>query len=301
MKLLIVNNLSSGLRDGAIYDFARSFSQDGDEVVIRSTNGTTDLRTLVCDVQDFDAVVASGGDGTIAAVCYALAGSGIPVLPFPAGTANLLAMNLLSPTEPHALAKLIREGATLDFDLGEICIAGRRYGFAIMAGAGYDAAIMSGAAPTKRVLGPFAYFSAAIGNALPQRSHLSLLIDGERVESDGIGVIVVNFSKIQFDLSVTHENNPRDGMLDVVVLKTENAFGLLPALGAAILDRGGDFPGRTNALDVYRCREATIEADPQLEIQYDGEVTNVMTPFTVRALPAAARIIVSKEGYEQFS
>ena len=39
MKLLIVNNLSSGFRDGAIYDFMRAFARDGDEICMRCTNG----------------------------------------------------------------------------------------------------------------------------------------------------------------------------------------------------------------------------------------------------------------------
>ena len=142
MKLLIINNLASGYGEGAVYDFIRSLARDGDEVCVRSTDGTPDLRGMLDDASSFDAVVASGGDGTVATVSYLLAGTGIPILPFPAGTANLLALNLASPNEPHALAKILRAGATLDFDLGEIEVQGQRFGFGIMAGAGYDALIM---------------------------------------------------------------------------------------------------------------------------------------------------------------
>lgn len=301
MKLLIVNNIASGLGDGAIYDFVRSFAQDGDEIVIRSTDGTTDMRTLLENADLFDLVVASGGDGTVATVCYELAGTGIPVLPYPAGTANLLALNLQSPTEAHALAKLARAGKPLDFDLGEISVGGGTYGFGIMAGAGYDATIMSGAQSAKHLLGPLAYFSAAIGNPLPQRSAITVETERETVTVEGIGVLVINFSKIQFDISVTHENNPRDGMLDIAILKTENAFGLIPAIGAALLDRGGDFPGRADAIEFLQATQATITADPPLGIQYDGEITNVETPFSVRILPKAARLVVSDEGYDLFA
>ena len=104
MRLLVVNNLASGYGEGSVYDFVRSLAQDGDEVAIRSTDGTTDLRTFLHDAEEFDAVAAAGGDGTIAAVAHLLADTGIPLLPFPAGTANLLAMNLGLPTEAHALA-----------------------------------------------------------------------------------------------------------------------------------------------------------------------------------------------------
>ena len=65
----------------------------------------------------------------------------------------------------------------------------------------------------------------------------------------------MNFSKIQFDITVTHENEPRDGVFDVVVLKAQNAFELIPALLAGLLDRGGDFPERTGSLEIHRARE----------------------------------------------
>ena len=301
MKLLVINNLASGFGEGSVYDFIRSFARDGDEVCVRSTDGTTDVRDLLGDAEAFDAVVASGGDGTVATVSYRLANTGVPILPFPAGTANLLAANLASPMEPHALAKLVREERTLDFDLGEIEVDGQRFGFGIMAGAGYDAAIMHGAAPAKRLLGPMAYFSAALANPLPQTSRFKLDLDGEHVESEGLGILLVNFSKIQFDITVTHENEPRDGVFDVVVLKAQNAFELIPALLAGLLDRGGDFPERTGSLEIHRAREVRVEADPPMEVQYDGEATNLTTPFTAHIMRRAARFFVSEEGWSLFA
>lgn len=302
MKLLVINNLASGYREGAIYDFVRSFALDGDEITLRCTDGTTDLRLFLHDAEEYDAVVASGGDGTVLAVTYLLAETGIPVLPFPAGTANLLAMNLASPSEPHALAKMTRAGNLLDFDMGEIELAdGERMGFMIMAGAGYDATIMKGAAAGKKILGPMAYFTSAVANATPQHADFTLTIDGKVVKSSGVGVLIVNFSKIQFDLSVVHENQPRDGAFDVVVLNTKDAFGLLPALMACILDRSGEFPERSDALEIHRGTEITVDADPALLVQYDGEVTNLKTPFTVRMLPKAARLVVSDEAKKIFN
>lgn len=296
MKLLVINNLISGYGEGAIHDYIRAIIEDGDEVVIRSTDGGSDVRGFLADAGEFDAVVASGGDGTIAAVSYTLANTGVPVLPFPAGTANLLALNLESPAEPHALAKITREMRTLDFDLGEVELdSGERVGFSIMTGAGYDAAIMKGAAPSKKLLGPMAYFTAAFANLTPQYSKFTLTVDGQTVESEGVGVLVVNFSKIQFDISVVHENQPRDGVFDVVVLKARDAFGLIPALLAGIMDRSGDYPNRTDALEIHRGREIRVEADPPLQLQYDGEASSLTTPFSVHMLPQAARFVVSEE------
>lgn len=301
MKLLVINNLASGYGEGAVYDFVRSFSRDGDEACLRSTDGTTPVEALLDDARDFDVVVASGGDGTVATVCYLLANTDIPVLPFPAGTANLLALNLASPQEPHALAKLVRAGRALDFDMGEIDAGGRKFGFSIMAGAGYDATIMRAAQRGKRLLGPVAYLQAAVMNAMPQTSKLTLELDEGTVESEGLGVLLVNFSKIQFDIAVTHDNLPRDGIFDVVILKAKTAFDLLPALFAGILDRDGEFPDRTDALEIYRSRRVTVTADPPMEVQYDGEATGISTPFSARIMPHATRLLISEEGYDQFA
>lgn len=278
MKILIINNLASGQYDTAIYDFIRSAARDGDEICLRNTDGTTPISALVEDARTFDRVVAAGGDGTVACVMYALRYSGIPVLPFPSGTANLLSMNLQNPEEPHALAALLRDGRILDFDMGEISTENDSRGFAIMAGSGYDATLM----------------------ATPQRSDIKLTIDGVSYETKGIGIVLVNFSKITAELSITHVNQPRDGMLDVVVLKAKSAFDLLPSIFAALLDVDGKFPDRGDALDIYSGREITVEADPAFLIEHDGEPTELSTPYTVRVLPAASRLVVSDDAVKLF-
>jgi len=300
LKILVIHNTSSGYGDGSIYDFVRLVLADGDEACIRTTDGTTPVRVLVQDATDFDTVVASGGDGTVAAVAHHLAYSGVPILPFPAGTANLLANNLMSPMEPHALAKLVREGTVLDFDLGEIEAGGKKFGFGVMAGAGYDATIMNAAKPSKRLLGSMAYFQAAFMNVLPQKSHISIDVDGEHHEFDGLGILLVNFSKIQFDITVTHENEPRDGFFQVVILKAQNAFGLIPVLIAGILDRDGEFPSRSDSIEVLRGREIYCECNPPMHLQFDGEVPGFETPFHAHVLDGAAKFIVSEEGFTLF-
>lgn len=300
MKLLIINNIAAGIGDGAIYDYLRMVSQDGDEHVIRCTDGTTDVASLVEDAHTFDAVVVAGGDGTIATIAYMLAHTGIPILPFPAGTANLLANNLLSPYEPHALARMTREMNTLDFDLGEIEAGDARFGFGIMAGAGYDATIMHDAQPGKKLFGALAYFGAAVSNPTPQKSMIRLVIDGKTIESEGLGILLVNFSRIQFEIPLTHGSEPRDGAFDVAILKAENAFGLIPALIAGIRDRDGEFADRTDSMEIHTGRVIEAYADPPMQIQYDGEVPGLTTPFTARVLDGAARFILSGAGIEAF-
>jgi diacylglycerol kinase family enzyme len=301
MKTLVINNLQSGLRNGSIFEFLRKLARDGDEIIMRNTDGHTPIESLFYDIADCDLVVAAGGDGTIAAVCHALRNTGIPILPFPAGTGNLLATNLDQPEEPYALVDMVKAGRTLDFDLGE-CSFGTgteetTRGFAVIAGAGYDATIMENSEQLKEMLGPTAYIAAAVANPTPTIAHFTIELDDRTVETDGIAVLVLNFAKIYPDISITHANDARDGLLEIAVLKPQSAVELLPAFFAAFLDRTGGFPHRTDAIETFRSRNVRVESNPPLHLQYDGEAPGYMTPFRARILPGATKLVVTEEEY----
>ncbi|MCL1890880.1 MAG: diacylglycerol kinase [Coriobacteriia bacterium] len=309
MRTLIINNLSSGLQDGAVYDFMRKLNGDGDELVVRSTNGSangsTAIESLLSDATSFDRVVAAGGDATISAVGYALRNSGVPLLPFPAGTGNLIVTNLDQPEEPVALAKLVRENTTVDYDLGELSFeteeGKQTRGFAVMAGAGYDARIMEDSEKLKGLLGPMAYLASAITNPLPTVAHFTITLDDKVLEIDGIAVLVINFAKIFPDVAITHGNDARDGLFEVAVIKSHSAIELLPAVFGAFLDRDGLFPGRADALEVCLSKTVRVESDPPLAIQFDGEPTGACTPFEARLLPQACRFVVTEKEHERCS
>lgn len=305
MRVLIINNLQSGLRDGSIFEFIRKLSQDGDEIIIRNTNGVSPIDSLLEGAGDCDLVVASGGDGTIASISYGLRSTGIPILPFPAGTGNLLATNLNQPEEPYALVNIVREGYTLDFDLGEISFitpeGPQTKGFVIIGGAGYDATIMEHAQQLKGPLGSSAYIAAALMNPNPKLARFIIHLDDQKVEIDGIAVLVLNFAKIFPDISITHANDARDGLLEVAVIKPHSAVELFPALVAAFLDRTGKFPHRADAIESFKTTEVRVESTPPLHLQYDGETPGIATPFEARILPGAARFFVTKSEYEHLN
>ena len=305
MKVLIINNLHSGLRDGRIFEFMRKLSQDGDELIIRNTDSHTPVNDLLLDADTCDFVVAAGGDGTIAAVCYALRSTGIPILVFPAGTGNLLATNLDQPDEAYALVEMVRTGYTLDFDLGEFIFKNDgetvTKGFVVIAGAGYDATIMENSERLKESLGPGAYVIAALANPNPRLAHFTLYLDDQTVEIDGIAVLVLNFAKIYPDISITHANDARDGLLEIAVLKPHTTVELIPAFLAAFLDRTGRFPHRADAIATFRSKQVRVEAQPQLHLQYDGETQGLVTPFEARILPSSTRLFVTQQKYEHLT
>jgi len=300
VRVLVIVNVYSGGSDAGLYDYARALGVEGVEVVMRFMAADVPIETLLSDAGAFDTVVAAGGDGTVSAVCYATRGTGVPVLVYPAGTANLLALNLGLPLDAPRLAEITLRGVPVSFDMGELehhAIAGskRRSGFIVMAGAGYDATIMEAAQPLKPVFGAAAYLLAAVGNMAPTTAQFDLVLDGREVSTDGIAVLLVNFGRIQFDLAVTHDWDPRDGLLDIAVVRMKNAAGLLPVVFAAMLDRLGDYPERTEGIEVHRAASVEITASPALRTQSDGEALEELTPFAARCLAGAATLLVPSE------
>lgn len=294
--LVIVNNLS-GQGDAGLYDFVRAVGETGAEITLRFFTGEGSIEDLLGDARSYDRVVAAGGDGTVSTIAYALRGARIPILAYPAGTANALAFNLGMPTEHRALAKTLVEGRPIGFDLGEIeyGLPGgptSRAGFSIMAGAGFDATLMEAAHPLKATLGPAAYLAAAVSNLAPKVSDFEIELDGEMVHTDGIAVLIINFGRIQFDLPLAHGSDPRDGVFEVAVMRGRNLAGLVPAVIAAILDRSGDFPERGSGLDLYSASHVEVSAYPPLRMQYDGDAIDALTPFAAHVLPLAATFLV---------
>lgn len=300
MRILVVNNPRTGLVDAGLFDFVNMLGAGGAEVVIRYLTEGRDVRRALTDADRFDRVVAAGGDGTVSSIAHELRDSGVPILAYPAGTANLIALNLGLPSNARALADTTVDGVTADVDVGELRYTprsgergedARTIGFVMAAGAGFDARVIEGAQDLKASIGPAAYLVGALRNLAPTVARFTLLLDGETVETEGIAVMLTNFAKIQFDIAVTRQTDVQDGLVDVVVLATRNVPELLPALWAGLLDRVVDLPGRPG-LEVHSASEVEIVADPPLPLQADGEVLDAITPAKARMLRRAARFVV---------
>ena len=110
--------------------------------IVESTSVEDGLRIVRAAVEaKCKAVVAAGGDGTIALALRGTAGSDVPVALLPFGTGNQLALNFGVPVSLEDSVRVAVEGVVERIDLGRI---GDEY-FALIAGAGLDAEVMASA------------------------------------------------------------------------------------------------------------------------------------------------------------
>ena len=89
-----------------------------------------------------DLLAVSGGDGTVMEAMAALVGTEIPIAVLPAGTGNLLSINLGIPTTVPDAVDVALSGDIYELDLARV--GDGRY-FAIMGGIGLDAQVIAGA------------------------------------------------------------------------------------------------------------------------------------------------------------
>lgn len=297
MRTLIVHNPHSGFGTDSIYEFERALLRDGDECVVRIlTSDPEEDAERVSDAESFDLVVVSGGDGTVAHALYNLRNRNVTVCVFPSGTANLLAANIGNATEPTALAAACLAGKSFAADMGEMRwtdTKGNQHveGFALMAGTGFDAQLMHDAIPAKQILGEAAYFAAVLNNLKPDVYHLTITVDGEVHEHDGISCIIANTAMMQGDIEIIPNCTMDDGMLDVIVLETTDTAQLLLPMLAGIVDPKGKDVKRPSIV-TYSGKHVTVAADRPMKLEVDGDVAmGEVMGWEATVIPSCCRIV----------
>ena len=299
MRSLIIHNAGSGFGSNAIFEFERELVRAGDECVFRSLATDQPAAHALGDAEDFDLVVISGGDGTVTNALHALGGRLVKSCIFPSGTANLLFSNLGCATEPKAIADACLEGVTTPLDTGELSWRDedgtlQTRGFGIMSGMGFDAQLMADARANKARLGEAAYFTAAFANLNPPSATFTITVDGKTHVRSGISCIVANTALIQGDINVLPNCRMDDGRIDVMVLDTTGATGLLIPIIAGIIDPTGSHIGRPK-IEHFSGSSVHVESSMPLPLQRDGDVLDAcVTAYDARCLPGSNRVVVDQ-------
>jgi diacylglycerol kinase (ATP) len=239
----------------------------------------------------YRAVVAVGGDGTVAEVITGLAGTQVPLAVVAQGTGNQVACNLGIPRDIEGAVEVAVHGVPAPMDLGQL--ADGRY-FALMAGAGWDAEVMTAATrELKDRWGFGAYLYAGLRRALvPPSALFRITADGREFTVSAATVIVANVGQIVYDLlPVDLRIGPgvsfHDGMLDVCIFAPRTFSDV-----AAVLWRvaRGQYVGDDRMI-YLRARDIRIESETPVVTQVDGEVVGE-TPLEVRAVEGGVRVLV---------
>jgi YegS/Rv2252/BmrU family lipid kinase len=258
--------------------FRQQLDQIGKESALKLTSGPLEARRLATEAvnEQFEIIVAAGGDGTVNEVLNGLGDvpSGferarLGVLPL--GTVNVFARELALPSDLTAAWEVIRQGRETQIDLPsvEFSLNGNRSQrfFVQLAGAGLDArAIELVSWPLKKKIGPLAYVLAGL-HALSGPGLKITATDGNH-SSTGELILIGNgrFYGGQFRIFPTADL--RDGLLEVCVFPRVTWLTLMRC-GPRLLLRG-DLP--TSVAHSFQSKSVTLTSPTPGALQVDGEL-----------------------------
>jgi YegS/Rv2252/BmrU family lipid kinase len=233
-------------------------------------------------------VVAVGGDGTISEVANGLARSETALGIIPAGTGNDLAHSLGIPGDPLAAAHLAAHGASSPLDVGELRTDATHTYFLNVAGFGFDAEVAWRANRLpKRGGGTLPYVLGVVHTLWRYAaSGMRISIDGQTVDRRVFLVAVGNCPTYAGGMRIVPSARPDDGLLDVCLvshLSRVEVLRLLPRMYS-----GGHV--RHPAVELFRCRELSADANGRVLCQADGELVGGL-PARFGLLAGALRCV----------
>ena len=281
MRVLAVFNPKSGSADDtpreAILDSlgvlgaVRAVAPDEDEFPAAVDAGAAEA----------DLVVVAGGDGTVNRTVNAIRDhlARVEVGVIPMGTGNDFARTMGMPQDPGEAARAVAANSGREVDLCEASGPGVARLFVNACIGGFPVAVDEHVDErVKRLLGPLAYVAAG-AKAAADLSRSAVTLNGERVE-DCVAAGVGNGRTSGGGIRVWPEADPRDGALDGCAMA---ASGLIETVKLAATVRGGSHVGLDGVV-VRRAAEITIEADPEMEFNVDGELVGLTSPATFRVV-----------------
>lgn len=234
-----------------------------------------------------DVLVAVGGDGTVGEVAGIARVANKVMGIIPGGSTNIVARELGIPTNIQmAVREIFHSRGRITLDAG---ICGDRT-FLHMAGSGLDSLLFEFAdSDMKRKVGWMAYLPAAMKALTRPMATYTIRAaerEMERVKSplvliaNGGSIITPQLrldSRIRFD----------DGKLDVAIVTATRPDEIARVLARLATRQLFDSP----LVEWFQTTEITLEADPPMAVQLDGDVA-LHTPVRIHIQPRAVTIIV---------
>ena len=292
----VLVNASAGKDDGGNESrratLAAAFSQHGITADIEFLPGAelragTERALRQATEGRLDAVVVSGGDGTIRSVASVLVDTGVPLGIIPSGTFNHFAKDLKIPLSVEGAVSVIASGQSLSIDVGDvngqIFINNSSIGVYPYLVINRERRRKSGLpkliAMAWAVLRAFRYF--------PVR-RLSIRAEdwAETVRSPC--VFVGNNDYSLTGLAAGTREKLDGGRLSLLVAKRQNMAGLFLLAGRAIMG----ILNRNRDLRVVTLASVEISSHrKKLLVAFDGEVEAMQSPLYYKIRPGALRVL----------
>jgi YegS/Rv2252/BmrU family lipid kinase len=233
--------------------------------------------------ENYDVVVAVGGDGTVNEVASGLVATNTALGILPRGSGNGLARALGIPRRSNEAVKALLNGTERLLDAG---CAGQRHFFALT-GVGFDAKVGQQFS-TASWRGPLPYFLLAGREFFSYRpEHLSIDFDQEHVELEPFLLTIANTQQFGNGAIIAPQALPDDGVLDLCIVESLSllhAVKYIPRLFTGTIDHAP-------IISYRKVKEIVVEKPGTILFHVDGEPVTCQDRLKISILPHALKIV----------
>ncbi|MDR2064855.1 MAG: diacylglycerol kinase family lipid kinase [Prevotellaceae bacterium] len=236
--------------------------------------------------ENFDIVVAVGGDGTVNEIARALIHTNTVLSLVPVGSGNGLARDLNIPLKVCDAVSLLHKGKITAID---VCYF-NGHPYLCTAGVGYDAAVSKAFAQSRK-RGFLSYFISALKVYIKIKPDVyKLTIDGVETSHKAFDITFANAGQFGNNAYISPMADLSDKLIDAVVIRPFPWYK-----SAAIAFRlFGKTLHKSKYVKIYKCKHAVLERSEAGCAHFDGEFTDAGRRIEISIQPAALKILVKQ-------
>ena len=255
------------------------------DIQITGARGEATFMSQEAVKDNFDLVVAVGGDGTINEVASGLVNSNSSLGIIPSGSGNGLALGLGIPLDIEQACKVLFEGKTKNIDVGKI---EGRYFFNV-AGTGLDARVADQYNKKSKRRGILPYIYIAIKEGVMYKPIETVLrFNDMEMKIMPLLIEIANLKYFGGGAVIAPEAEPDDGLFDVCVMRN---IGVIKGLYHAPKLFTGKI-AKVSGVEFYRTDMIEIKAEKVFPYQVDGDIIDTVTELKISLLKKALKVIV---------
>lgn len=288
MKILVIYNpqAANGRAKALLPEIRAYFEDKGLDAQIISTEYPAHAVEIIAKAKldTYDAVIASGGDGTLFEVLNGYYQNPIqnkpPIGLIPNGTGNAFMKELkLLSTDWKKAIDIIAQNNPRMIDVGKFITEDKTYHFLNIVGMGFVTEIAEASIPLKW-MGNTSYTLATLLKMIFLKSQkMTIEVDGKRLERDGVFVEVANSQYTGTTFFIAPEAEIDDGKLDIIILNKISRLKLLRVFTSIFDGTHINYP----EIEYIKAKSIKVIEEKPGKLIPDGEILG-STPVEIECL-----------------
>ena len=289
-KILFIVNPISGHHDKSKFPSIVDELIDKDKfeytITLTERGGHAAELTKQAIENQYDIIVAVGGDGTTNEVATNMIGARQTFAIVPYGSGNGLARHLHLPLKPKkVITEIINKGVKTQIDTATM----NGVPYISIAGVGFDAIIADFFAkdPNRGFKTYFKLITEKYFKFKPEKYQL-IIDDKEEIECEPLFISFANSNQFGFNAAVSPHASLNDGLLDVCIFKKPNILQV-PYVAERLMTQKID---RTHFVDIHKASKIKVIRDHEYIANIDGEAMMMPKDFEVEIKPLSLNILI---------